>query len=75
MENRLREKLKENKKELEDVTLSLQQLSRSQQLLNTRAVELQGSIKTLEALLVPEKTLEVLKAKEMPDLNALKDGK
>lgn len=74
MENRLKEKLEADKKELQNVTLSLQQLSRSQQSLNTRAVELSGSIKTLESLLTPEKTLEVLKTKEIPDLNALKNG-
>lgn len=75
MESKIKEKLEADKKELQNVTLSLQQLSRSQQSLNTRAVELSGSIKTLESLLTPEKTLDVLKEKEMPDLNTLKDGK
>lgn len=74
MENKLREKLEADKKELQDVNFSLQELNKSKQWLTAKGLELNGSIKTLESLLAPEKA-DVLKEKEIPDLNALEDEK
>lgn len=56
METKIKQKLEADKIELRNVLGSLKDLNVTKQLLNNKALELQGSIKTLQVILSTSKT-------------------